>query len=204
MAQPLIQADIQTMSIGRTLLHTRSVEFRGFRRDDGLWDIEGTLRDLRDYDTLVPEKEVLPAGSPVHHMEVTLTVDDQLEVQSVGTGMQATPFRSCTEIEDSLRAMIGARMGPGWRHAVNERLGGTRSCTHLRELVINMATAALQTIPTWHAQENKRRGLDPHAGARPHYLGQCHAWRLDGPVVRVHHPRFHQPPSLAGDKPAKE
>ncbi len=31
----------------RTHHHTRSTEFRGFRRDDGLWDIEGSLRDTK-------------------------------------------------------------------------------------------------------------------------------------------------------------
>jgi hypothetical protein len=24
-------------------------------------------------------------------------------------------------------------------------------------------------------------------------MGNCHSWRLDGPVVMQHHPRFHQP-----------
>lgn len=55
-----------------------------------------------------------------------------------------------------------------------------------------MATAALQTIPAWHAQQMKKRSQG--LGGRPHYLGQCHAWRLDGPVVLQLHPQFHQPP----------
>jgi len=148
------------------------------------------MRDYRHYDTQVPGG-LLPAGSSVHHMMVTLTLNDELVVQDVSTRMAATPFSACLEIESSLKAMIGARIGNGWRRAISDRIGGTNSCTHLRELLINMATAALQTIPTWKAQQLKAQGQS--AIDRPHYLGHCHAWRLDGPVVKRLFPQFHQP-----------
>ena len=176
----------------RERLHTRSIEFNGYRRDDGLWDIEAELRDLRHYDTLTPEKGLLPAGEPVHHMAITLTLNDEFVVQDVSAKMLSTPFGMCLEIQDSLKPLVGARIGYGWRKAISERIGGVHSCTHLRELLVNMATAALQTIPIWHVQQRKKQGL-PMSDERPHYLGQCHSWRLDGPVVLKHHPRFHQP-----------
>ena len=193
------------MSTERALLHTRTVEFKGYKRGDGLWDIEGDLRDFRDYDTLVPEKGLLPANAAVHHMAITVTVDDELVVRAVTTRMHATPFRTCREIEGSLQAMVGVPMGRGWRHAVKDRLGGVGSCTHLRELLLNMATAALQTTPTWQSQERKRQGLYAFHGDRPHFLGQCHAWRLHGPLVYAEHfPQFHQPKPSADDPSAKE
>jgi hypothetical protein len=182
----------------RTLLHTRLVEFRCYRRGDGFWEIEGELRDLRGYDTVVPEKGQLPAGAAVHHMTITVVVDEDLVVRDVVSRMNATPFRVCGEVEGSLKRMIGVRMAYGWRHAINERLGGERSCTHLRELLTNMATAALQAIPTWQAQDRKRQGLGPTGDSRPHYLGQCHAWRLDGPIVHHHFPQFRQPCGIDG------
>jgi hypothetical protein len=36
-------------SADREPLHTRSITCRGYRRADGLWDIEGHLRDVKDY-----------------------------------------------------------------------------------------------------------------------------------------------------------
>lgn len=189
----------------RQHLHTRSVEFNGYRRSDGLFDIEAELRDFRHYETAVAEKGQLAAGESVHHMFITATVDAQLVVQAVCSRMAATPFDYCREIEDSLQAMVGARMAQGWRRAINERVGGVASCTHLRELLVNMATAALQTLPTWQAQERRRAGEEPLSpGHRPHYLGQCHAWKLDGPVVLQYLPQFFQPQQLAGTPPAKE
>ncbi len=37
-------------SANRTPLHTRVVECRGFARDDGLFDIEGSITDVKTYD----------------------------------------------------------------------------------------------------------------------------------------------------------
>ena len=185
------QAQTPPTSCARERLHTRSVEYNGYRRDDGLWDIEAELRDYRHYDTQTA-MGLLPAQASVHHMAISLTVDDELTVQAVSAKMMSTPFSSCLEIEASLQPMIGVRIGAGWRRAITDRIGGTQSCTHLRELLVNLATAALQTIPTWHAQQIKKQGQRPTG--RPHYLGQCHAWRLDGPLVQKIHPQFHQPP----------
>jgi len=191
------------MPTDRTLLHTRLIEFKCYRRGDSLWEIEGELRDFRGYDTAAPEKGQLPAGAAVHHMTITVVVGEDLLVRDIKSRMDATPFRVCREIEDSLRPMIGTRMGNGWRHAIKENLGGERSCTHLRELLTNMATAALQAIPAWQAEERKHQGLDPIGESRPHFLGQCHAWRIDGPVVREHLPKFHQPRGTAGNAPTQ-
>ena len=186
------------MPLIRERLHTRSVEFNGYRRSDGLWDIEAELKDSRHYDTQVPEKGFLPAGEALHHMTIVATLDDQLVVKAITARMLSTPFTICSEIQDSLQAMEGAQIGAGWRRAVSDRLGEARSCTHLRELLVNLATAALQTIPTWHGQQRQRLGLV--SDERPLYLGQCHAWRVDGPVVRKHLPQFHQPATSADDQ----
>jgi len=191
------------MTLEHQRLHTRSVEFNGYRRPDGLYDIEAELRDTRHYDTQVAEKGLLPAGAPVHHMTITATIDDALVVHAITSRMLATPFACCRQVEDSLQAMVGVRVGQGWRKAVNERLGGVHSCTHLRELLVNLATVALQTVPTWQAQQRRRRG-EPAFEQPPHYLGQCHAWQLGGPVVAQHLPQFFQPATTPGTVPAKE
>jgi hypothetical protein len=180
------------MSSARVLLHTRQVEYKGYRRSDGLWEIEAELRDQRAYETLVPEIGLLPPGEFVHRMIVTAVLDDRLIVKDIATSMPATPFRICREIEASLKSIVGVQMGPGWSRAVKEQLGGVRSCTHLRELLVNMATAALQTIPVWHTQQLKRQGRAVlPADKPPPHLGQCHALRFNGPIVREYFPQFH-------------
>ena len=34
----------------REPIHTRAIDLRGYRREDGLWDIEGHLTDVKCYD----------------------------------------------------------------------------------------------------------------------------------------------------------
>ena len=36
--------------VERELTHTRRVRFEGYRRADGLWDIEGHLTDVKNHD----------------------------------------------------------------------------------------------------------------------------------------------------------
>jgi hypothetical protein len=185
----------------RQHLHTRTIEFNSYRREDGLFDIEARMRDVRQYESVVLEHGLLPAGRAVHDMTITATIDEQMAVRAITTRMLTTPFVTCLEIEQGLQAMLGARMARGWRRAVNERLGSTGSCTHLRELLVNMGTAALQTVPIWYAQQHFQSGkAAAPGGTRPTYLGQCHGWKLDGPMVLKHFPQFFQPASPAADK----
>lgn len=177
----------------RTLLHTRQIEFRCYRLADGMWEIEGELRDFRDYETSGLEKPMLAVGEFVHHMVISAIVDDELTVQAIKTRMDTTPFRICREVEDSLNAMVGARMGPGWRRIINQRVGGIAGCTHLRELLTNMATAALQTVPTWHTEQARKSRRETDQRARPLNLGQCHTFRDDGAVVRQYFPHLYSP-----------
>ena len=189
----------------RQHLHTRTIEFNAYLRGDGMFDIEAHVRDVRKYDSVVLEHGLLPAGNPVHDMTITATIDEQLTVRAITSRMLSTPFAHCREIEDSLQPIIGARMSRGWRRAVSERIGNTGSCTHLRELLVNMATAALQTVPIWHAQQRFQAGkAATPGGTRPNYLGQCYGWRLDSPVVLTHFPQFFQPQQPASPAPDKE
>ncbi|RJG04323.1 DUF2889 domain-containing protein [Noviherbaspirillum sedimenti] len=51
----------------RELLHTRTVTFKGYRRNDNLWDIEGHLTDVRSHDIAFPGVS-RAAGDPIHGM----------------------------------------------------------------------------------------------------------------------------------------
>ena len=58
----------------RERLHVRRIRYEGWRRDDGLFDIDAHLADVkdRDYELL---SGVRPAGEPVHDMAVRVTID---------------------------------------------------------------------------------------------------------------------------------
>ena len=175
----------------RTHAHTRAVVYRGYHREDGLWDIEAELTDSKTYALERSERGVMPPGTPVHGMLIRVTVDDSLTIREITSAMDHTPFGECQQGTEPMQKMVGATMGPGWRQAIEKALGGIRGCTHLRELLFNMATAAYQTIPSYRARLRRQAGVvEAESEQPPYHLGKCMAWDFDGPVVARHYPRF--------------
>jgi hypothetical protein len=177
----------------RRLLHERRVVTRGYLRDDGLWDIEGELVDEKTYTYDDRDRGPLPAGSPMHHMRARLTVDRDLVVHAAEGAMPAHPFRTCTGAVEPVQALVGVSLSKGFRKAVDEAMGRTRGCTHLRDLILALATTAYQTISSYREQFMPELGAPKAAGGeRPFFLDQCRSWAENGPVVAVHFPRFYR------------
>ena len=165
----------------RTPVHTRRVTYQGFRRDDGLWDIEGELHDTKPFAFEVPGERHWEAGEPVHHMRLRVTFDETMVIRALDVAMEAYPHRPCPEVMPAMQRMVGEVLGRGWRQTIQRHLGGLQGCTHLRELLFNLATAAMQTCSSSFA---------PSGDRPPPHLGQCHSWDFDGPVVEKAYPMF--------------
>lgn len=177
----------------RSPQHLRDVRFRSFSRPDGLWDIEGELHDSKAEDRVLDSGRLLRAGTAIHHMWIRATVDDTLQVRAIEVAMDSHPLGNCPEAAAALQKMVGCNMTRGWRKSIQEHLGGVVGCTHLRELLFNMATAAFQSLP----------GVFSHADPAqpPRHLGQCLGWDFDGPGVAAYYPQFvHWRPAPAADK----
>ena len=172
-------------SAPRVAQHTRTTVYRGYRREDGLWDIEGELRDTKDQIFEIPGDGVWQPGEPIHGMSIRVTIDANLVVRDIAVSMDDVPHSECPQAQAPMHRMVGSTMGPGWRKAIEQHLGGIQGCAHLRELLYNMATAAYQTLP------EDTQTADP--STPPHHLGRCMAWDLAGPVVARHHPMFFKP-----------
>ena len=119
-------------------------------------------------------------------MAMRLTVDEDLRVVDVEAASDAGPYALCPAIVGNFRRLIGLKIGPGWRRAVLERVGGVQGCTHLVELLWPMATAAYQTLYPVLA-----RKADPER--RPALLDSCHVFARSGEVAREQWPRWYEP-----------
>lgn len=168
----------------RTHLHTRDVVYRGFRRDDGLWDVEAELRDTKTQRLVAPGERCWEPGEPIHGMTIRLTVDGSAVVRAIEVAMDHVPHGPCPEAAAPMQRMVGSSMARGWRRAIDEHLGGVQGCAHLRELLFNMATAAFQTMVPDAA--------DPPSDQPPPYLGKCLTWDFDGPTVERIYPMFYR------------
>ena len=173
----------------RELMHMRSIECRGYRREDGLWDIEGRLVDTKSYSFENEWRGVVAAGVPVHEMAVRITVDDDLMVHGCEASSELYPFPACGDVAPRFEVLKGLRIGPGWQREVRGRLGGVKGCTHLVELLGPIATTAYQTIAPLR---DKRKAVEEEAGKKkPRLIGSCYALASDGEVVKKEWPDFY-------------
>ncbi|MFQ5937653.1 MAG: DUF2889 domain-containing protein [Acidiferrobacterales bacterium] len=174
----------------REPIHRRSVQCQGYRREDGLWEVEGHLVDTKTYAFANRERGEIKPGEPVHEMWLRLTVDDDLVIRHVEAVTDAGPFSICSAVNERFKLLCGVRIGRGWRRKVNELLGGVNGCTHLVELLGPVGTTAFQTI---YPIKSRQKGAESD-GNKPPMLDSCHALATDSEIVRRHWPRFYTGP----------
>jgi len=172
---------------GRELLHTREITCRGYARHDGLYDIEGTLRDLTNAPTELPFHRVEEGGA-IHEMRLRMTIDADLQILQVSarTVQGASPF--CGEIAPAYARLQGLTIGPGFKKSVKTIVGGAGGCTHMTELLERMASTAMQTLFSVYRSNSARQarqGARKPVAVRPWVIGTCHAYREDGDAVRL-------------------
>lgn len=171
--------------VSRTPLHHRAINVRGYLREDGLFDIEGHLRDTKDADFRL-QSGLRRAGQPVHEMWLRLTINKTLDIVDAEAATDAMPYEGyCDHIVPEYRALIGLSIRPGFTYRIKELFGGVRGCTHITDLIGIVATTAFQTL----AGQVRLDG-----DTQPFQLDRCHALRVDGDAVAVHYPRWYIAP----------
>jgi hypothetical protein len=174
----------------REPIHTRKVECRGYRRADGLWDIEGHLVDVKSYAFDNAHRGRLEPGMPIHEMWIRVTIDDEFVIHDAVAVTDASPYRICPDVAPNFARLKGLKIGAGFRRAVAQRVGGTEGCTHIVELLGPLATTAIQTIMPIKSREKPANppGDPPQ---RPRLLDSCYALRADGEVAKRNWPQFY-------------
>lgn len=167
----------------REPLHRRSIEIRGYKRDDGLFEVEGRLVDTKDFDFKLAAG-VRPAGEAIHEMWLRITVDRNLVIVDAEAATDAMPYEGdCDTIVPAYRKLIGLAIRPGYGQKVKELFGGVRGCTHITELAGSLATAAFQTLAGQRLQAPDRK---------PFQLDKCHALESTQPAVAKYYPRWYR------------
>jgi Protein of unknown function (DUF2889) len=110
-------------------------------------------------------------------------------VHEIDSYTDSAPYTRCPEAGQSLQALVGLRMAEGWTRDVRQRLAGARGCTHLREILSPLATAAYQALGLIYA---KAPDLLKDNG-EPRKIDSCYAYAAEGELVLKRWPRFHRP-----------
>ncbi len=174
----------------RRLLHSRDIALRGYQREDGLFDIEATLTDTKTYGFSNQDRGEVQAGAPVHRMLARMTIDEDMTIQLFEANTEYGPFSICGSAAPNFAALAGLSVGRGFLKAANERVGGAKGCTHLRELLGQMGTVAFQTL----IGVRRQKDAQPNAlqnPTKPALLNSCLAFAEDGEVARRNWPEWH-------------
>ena len=190
----------------REALHTRAIEINGYRRADGLYDLEAHLTDVKTFGQPNHDRGFIAAGEPIHDLWLRLTLDETMEIRAVEAASDRTPYAACPSAAPNFARLTGLRIKTGFLREANHRMGGAIGCTHLRELLQQMATTAFQTINPAHVRREmaaagarEARGSDgvdaritEAMGGAPKIINTCIAYADTGPLVQRRWPHLHR------------
>ncbi|WP_213957748.1 DUF2889 domain-containing protein [Variovorax sp. dw_954] len=170
----------------RRLLHTREIVCNAYLRDDGLMDVESTMRDISPNGSDLFFKPLGP-GEDLHRMRIVMTVDSDMVIRALQVQTQAAPTPYCAEGNAIYDVLVGLKIGPGFTKRVRSLVGAHRGCTHLTELIGPAATTAIQSYFALGRERGNLRRL--HAGAgplpKPGLADTCQAYRSDGEALKA-------------------
>jgi Protein of unknown function (DUF2889) len=180
-------------SVTREALHTRVIDMTGYKRSDGLYEIEGHITDTKPVDFKAPNgpREVL-ANTPLHEMRITLVYDQNMVVQDVLCETLAAPYNPCFEAPATLQVLKGLSIASGWAGEVRKRLGGGKSCSHLVHMLGSMAATAYQSLTV----ERSARPTVLDADGKPLKIESCYAYGTDREVVMKMWPKYYTGPKV--------
>ena len=186
--------------VKRKKLHNRQIHCEGYKRVDGLWDIEAHLVDKRTFDCSYDEEHrggLIKAGEPVHDMYLRITIDIKFMIQEVHAASDATPFNVCPKAAKAMKKLIGLRIATGWIREARKRIGPSISCTHLMDLLPPIAATAYQTL---YAELEEKAKQQPKRD-KPAIIDTCLALAADGEVVLKRWPDFYE---AKNDRPSEK
>jgi Protein of unknown function (DUF2889) len=173
-------------STSRRRLHTRELRYESFKRDDGAYEIEARITDVKDIDYTLASG-VRRGGDPVHDMSVRVIFNPDFVITDVEACSDWVPYPGgCETIAPAYKRLVGVSLMQGFRNALRERLGGIEGCTHITELLGGLPTVAIQT------RAGEVRETEGANGNKPFQLDRCHALATTTETVRRYYPRWYR------------
>ena len=159
-------------------LHARNFEIFTYEYDEKNMVAEGTFKE----DILVP---IYVSGRKrwprtVHHMGIQLRIEcSSLTITEIKVQMPGIPYDECLETADSLDAIKGLKIAPGFTSKVKNILGESNRCLHLTTLLFAMAPAVMQGYKVFIGKNSSGGGV-PTDVVENYLVDSCWVWRKEG------------------------
>ncbi|HWI54309.1 MAG TPA: DUF2889 domain-containing protein [Desulfobacteria bacterium] len=112
-----------------------------------------------------------------HEINLTLHVSiSNLEIVWAKAEMVRTPHPACMEAAVEGEKLIGIKIGPGSRKAIQEAVGHSHGCTHIADLALDTAKAAIQA--NFKLQRSDMTREQRHEMFVEKLAGTCHFWTI--------------------------
>lgn len=173
------------------LLHQRTYQIRGYRKDLRHLLLRGVVQDLGQMSSLPAEVGAME----IHRMVVDLVVDiTTTDIVDVTVLFESHPHEQCVRIIDHYDSLVGLAIGRGYTHRVRELFGGPRGCTHVLALLQAMAPVVMQARWPMFAMSSAEGKGQPVGSPmmmsaedrRQMSLGNlntCHVWAEGGELI---------------------
>ena len=180
---PLPAADME-----REHIHTRTITIEAFRRADGMMDVEGRITDVKPFDHQMMD-EVRKAGEPVHDLSIRITLDDTLKVVKAVASMDQGAHDLCPRAAPNFKNIEGLRIGPGWNKNVKAAMAPGLGCTHIIEMLAQMASGAMQA--GWSRKVGEPYEMVPleEREMTPGMINSCYPYRQNSPWIEENFPK---------------
>ena len=100
-----------TKSITRDLAHTRVVTCHGYKRKDGLWDIEGRIVDTKPYRFVNKDRGGwIETDEALHDISIRITIDDRMTVTDAEAVIDSSPYNYCKSVVATAKNLIGLKV----------------------------------------------------------------------------------------------
>ncbi|PTB92037.1 hypothetical protein C9974_13870 [Marinobacter sp. B9-2] len=133
----------------------------------------------------------IEVNEAIHDLSLNICFDKSMKIVDLFASPKSFPYSECQCGGNALRNMIGVEMGPGWSRNIHDRVSYKEVCTHLRELLIPLATAAIQSM---HLEKEITASKVDDTG-KPVRFNSCLAYNESGQLVKSLWPRFYKPKS---------
>lgn len=145
------------------------------------------MSDRKPFDfQLASVDRVVNANEPLHDMGVRIVFDTNMKVVDVQSFSAAIPYAECPQAAATLCNLIGLSMTSGWSKEVRTRLAGAKGCTHLIDILVQLATVAFQAMTVIRKHQSAQ--LDTQG--QPKKINSCYAYREEGAIVQLQWPRW--------------
>lgn len=140
-----MNGDLPTEPRARQLVHGRQITCRVYRRDDGDWDLEGKLLDVKTHDEARADGIVVAAGEPCRTLTLTVLLDEALTIRDAR--LVADTSVSHARAEAACKAVIDWQIGTAFAAETKDFFGRAVDCPHCAELFAAIVATAREAIP---------------------------------------------------------